>query len=203
MVQEDVTWFSGQGAPTGLSHLIVAGTSDPNPAPFIDSPFNDVSSPPAPGRLTLWAVALQMVRDRPLLGVGPDNFRWRYGDTARLARWDTHTHANNLYIEWLADTGILGLGAFLLFSLTLIVSAWRTLRRLMQSGSPLGYWQLAALGALTTWYVHGWVDTFYELTPTTIAFWLVAGIVAVRGGDEGSVAPHRNTDQAAGTPSQS
>ena len=49
-----------------------------------------------PGRWELWRLALGMWRERPLTGVGPDNFRWLYGPRAGHAVWDTRVFANNL-----------------------------------------------------------------------------------------------------------
>ena len=37
-------------------------------------------------------------------------------------------------------------------------------------------WQLALLAALTAWYVHGMLDSFYEFTPSFVAFWIIAGL---------------------------
>lgn len=178
MVQEGVTWFSVQHSPMGRTRLSVAGEPVANPAPFDETTFDDVTPPTSPGRLQLWTIALQMVHDRPLLGVGPDNFRWEYGTYAGVTEWDRNTHANNLYFEWLADMGIFGLLAFLWFSLQVARAAWRGLKRHTRD-SQFWLWQLALMGALCAWYVHGLVDYFYEFTPTYTAFWLLVGLSVV------------------------
>ena len=41
---------------------------------------------------------------------------------------------------------------------------------------PLWVWQLALIGSLVAWYVHGLVDYFYEFMPTNTAFWLLVGL---------------------------
>jgi O-antigen ligase len=119
-----------------------------------------------------------MARNRPLVGIGPDNFRWVYGDFAGLSQWDTGSHANSLYFEWLADTGVLGLGLFLWF-------AWRLLRGSMEGllrpparvrSDTWWVWRLALAGSLVAWFLHGLADYFYEPLPTNLAFWLVAAV---------------------------
>ena len=59
-----------------------------------------------PGRFVLWRAAAGLLADRPLLGVGPDNYRLRYGDTAGLATFDRRVHANNMYIEMAVGGGL-------------------------------------------------------------------------------------------------
>src|SRR5262249_46185261 len=113
-VQETVTWFSWAGTPVARTYLTVLGpTADVThelQLPATSPP--GTLAPPPPGRLTQWRIALRMARNRPLLGVGPDNFRWVYGDFAGLTTWDTGSHANSLYFEWLADTGLPALAVY-------------------------------------------------------------------------------------------
>jgi hypothetical protein len=74
---------------------------------------DDAEAPWVVGRLELWGAALRLIQTRPLLGVGPDNFRHLYGAQLGLETWDERVQANNLYLEVLADVGLLGLAAFL------------------------------------------------------------------------------------------
>jgi O-antigen ligase len=117
-------------------------------------------------------MALRMARNRPLLGVGPDNFRWVYGDFAGLTVWDTGSHANSLYFEWLADLGVPGLAAFVWLAFALLRTSLRSLRS-VDSG---WLWRLGLFGALAAWFLHGLFDYFFEPLPTNVAFWLVAAL---------------------------
>src|SRR5206468_10142975 len=67
------------------------------------------SSAARPTRAEYWQVALDMLRDYPWLGVGPDNYRWRFASYSGIAEDNLGVHAHNQYFEALADTGILGL----------------------------------------------------------------------------------------------
>jgi len=180
-VQEAVSWFSWAGTPHGLTRLVVTG----QPAVGVAG-SNSVRTavpnlvPPPPGRLTQWRIALRMLRNRPLLGVGPDNFRWVYGDFAGLTTWDTGGHANSLYFEWLADTGLTGLCLYLWLAWRLLhASLSGLLQRHAGSLHPpaqFAVWRLALAASLLTWFLHGLLDYFYEPMPTNLAFWLVAGL---------------------------
>jgi len=184
MVQESITWFNDKGSSIAQTSLVVSAAGQSQPAP------NDFVIRPAPqsrdsrtgqetfSRLTLWPIALRMASAYPLLGVGPDNFRWLYGKYLGLDVWNTDLHANNLYLEWLADTGIIGLIAFLWLSVTILRVTWQGVK--CEDDNSLWVWQLAVLASLTAWYVHGLVDYFYEFAATSIAFWLLVGLAARR-----------------------
>lgn len=174
VVQNGVAWFSWKGSGTTSMKLTINGAAVDGPAVvFVPAP-QDALTLPVPGRFQLWAAALAMFEAHPLLGVGPDNFRWQYGPFENLARWNVDIHANNLYIELLADTGMVGFLAFAWL-------AWRIMSRSAdglwkQRVGALWAWRVAALASLTTWFVHGLLDYFFEFTPTYIAFWMIAGL---------------------------
>jgi O-antigen ligase len=126
--------------------------------------------------LTQWRIALRMARNRPLLGVGPDNFRWVYGDFAGLTTWDTGSHANSVYFEWLADTGLVALGVFVWLSWRLLRRSFSDLELFHRQLSSIWVWRVGLAASLTAWFLHGFFDYFYEPLPTNLAFWLVAGL---------------------------
>ncbi len=89
-------------------------------------------------RVLLWKKTLRMIRENPVLGVGPGQWKIvlpRYG---RLERWrDTDEgpgevwfqRPHNDYLWVLAETGVPGLLCYLLFFLTLIVYTLRIVFR--------------------------------------------------------------------------
>lgn len=175
MVQENITWFSTKGAPMAETRLSLGGDAVSG-TPFEAAPYDDIPPQPSPGRLTLWRIALRMAQEHPLFGVGPDNYRLTYGAYLGSTRWNTNIHANNMYIESLADSGVVGLLAFVIMSLALARMALQSVPAAMQS--PLWPWYLALVGSLCAWYVHGLVDYFYEFAPASTAFWLLLGLAA-------------------------
>jgi O-antigen ligase len=69
------------------------------------------------GRATETLAAFNVFRDHPGLGVGPGQFFSRYsaqyGNALDLHFLDQNRRAHNLYLEIAADTGVLGLAAYL------------------------------------------------------------------------------------------
>lgn len=72
-------------------------------------------------RLQIWQVALSLWESRPWLGIGLGMFQLEYWQHAweilgqAPYEWNIlHTH--NLYLQWLVETGVLGLAVFLLWT---------------------------------------------------------------------------------------
>jgi hypothetical protein len=127
-------------------------------------------------RGVLWRAALAMWRERPLLGIGPDNFRWAH---AGYAGWPAHPHetlipANNLFLEAAATTGTLGLLALLGAFVATARAAVRALRRAPPlSGDAVSAAVLLALTAAIA--VHGAVDTLLGFTGHYLFLGIVVG----------------------------
>ena len=109
-------------------------------------------------------MALQMLKDHPLLGVGLNNFTVRmseYGEVSGWARFLQPVH--NVYLLIAAETGILGLILFL----CLLFSVFRLLWR---SKNYLFLISLSQISFLC------FVDHyFWSLQQTALLFWLLVG----------------------------
>ncbi len=96
-------------------------------------------------RLAHWQAALNMADEAPLLGLGLGSYEVVY-DQFRLINWEEALgHAHNHYLNTLAETGLLGLAAYLAFWLLIIRATW-SLRR-----HPDTHARLTAVGLLGCW----------------------------------------------------
>jgi O-antigen ligase len=141
------------------------------------APRSDLTSglPPVP-RVELWGAALQIIRQHPALGVGPDNFRHIYGNYLGLPTWDDRVHANNLYLELMADFGVLGAGAFAVLVAIPVLGLVRGLRSELSPANALLIAGLAA--SVLAYFLHGGLDSFLEFTPVYLLFWIILGMSA-------------------------
>lgn len=113
-------------------------------------------------RNDLWSAALRMWRSRPILGVGAGNFEYllqRFG-----APTGVRTHANSLYLEALADGGIV-------LALATTVAAWLVPIRLLARDPFVRAIGIAGIALA----IHGVADdvTFYPKVGEW--WWLLAG----------------------------
>jgi O-antigen ligase len=185
MLQRDVLQFYERGWADAETEVSIApavttatgGTGGTLPGV---SPRDDGEAPWVVGRLDLWGAAVRLIATHPLLGVGPDNFRHYYGAVLGLEAWDERVEANNVYLEILADLGVLGLAAF----------AWVVAGPLVATGRGVlarearGLRAYLALGvglSLVAFLVHGLLDAFLAFNPTAWLFWLLLGFAAALG----------------------
>jgi hypothetical protein len=181
MVQEDVTWFSFKSAVyTPQPVEVVAGVNSgclPVVSPVAktgdkpDSPLALPVAPPNPERSQLWKVAVKMALDRPWLGVGPDGYRFAYGQYAGVRQWDNRIFANSTPLELAADLGFSGT---LVFGMFFGLACWsRAKAGWLGKLRPL---PAAGLVALVAFSLHGLLDYFFGAHVILIFFWILLGL---------------------------
>jgi len=181
MLQQGILRFRDRGVPEAETRVrIEPGPSAPaTPLPPTEPRRERAALPPTVRRLPLWRAALRMWVERPLLGMGPDNFRHLYGRYLGLSEWDERVHANNLYLELLADLGLLGAAAFA----WLLLAALRQLVRVLRTppDGSVALWTAGLGGALLAFLLHGLFDYFLGFVSLYLLFWMVLGtLVALR-----------------------
>jgi O-antigen ligase len=115
-------------------------------------------------RSELWRAALKMWLAHPVLGVGGGNYEL---ELPRAGVTDAQTHANSLYLQSLAEGGLL---LFAAVTGTLL-AALVTLRRRV-AGSALA---LGALGATLALALHQIFDLLVFFPKVGLLWWLVLG----------------------------
>ncbi len=171
--QEHRLWFSTEpDAPLYVTRAAVSGPAigPQRPMYAMTLPRNAVR----PGRLVLWGAAADLFATRPVLGIGPDNYRLRYGEYAGLANFDRRVHSNNMYLEMLVGGGIVGGLAFGWLCWSVAMQLFRSVRN---SDDPAIYTAVAALSAATVAiFLHGLVDSFLSFTGTYVLIALTLGL---------------------------
>ena len=109
-------------------------------------------------RLAHWQAALEMFRHNFWTGVGFGCYEPAYADFA-LINWPIALgHAHNYYLNVAAETGIIGLAAYLVLWGAVFWHTWRATRR------ARGLLRGVAIGLLGTWThltVHHFLDNLY------------------------------------------
>ncbi len=123
-------------------------------------------------RLAHWQAAVSMAEEHPWLGVGLGNYATAY-PAVRLLNWPNALgHAHNIYLNALAETGLVGLAAYVLLWAWVIALTIRVLNH--ASGLERGL-ALGLLGAWAHLSAHQIVDDLYV---NNIHF-LIAGLLAL------------------------
>jgi hypothetical protein len=197
LVQEGRLWFSTEpGGTLTISHATVSGALAPGLAALKTTPLPRPVE--RPGRIVLWRAAARMFATRPLLGVGPDNYRLLYGPFAGVANPDNRMHSNNMYVEMWTTGGLAG-------GLTFLWLMWRVAGCCAAAASPtaaegtaLGLGVAAAGVAIL---LHGLLDSFFSFTPTNILIAMTLGLAATAAAAREEPGPVRSPgfDRGAGT----
>lgn len=124
-------------------------------------------------RYAHWQAAWRMFAQRPWFGVGVGQYPVVYPSVA-IPRWqDPLGHAHNIYLNILAEQGLVGLGAYLALVFAALVALWR------RAGKAAGWeraFALGALGMLGHLMAHSLFDNLYvhEMYLLVALVWAIA-----------------------------
>lgn len=183
LVHEGTAWFSEKGVRVATSQVVVGGQTSGEAPAIAPGALVELfpGLAPVPDRGELWKAAVAMIGERPLLGAGPGTFRLRYGNYLGWDRWDERVHANNIYLELGATTGLIGLAAFVGLVGFVLFRQLRPILTRPAGGDqalddPRWMFRAALVGAVVAFLVHGLVDYFLGFNPTAGLFWALLGV---------------------------
>lgn len=131
---------------------------------------------PTSGRLTYWSATLEMIKRRPLLGVGLGAFPVAYTEFDTTSGVYRIEESHNDYLQILSDAGIVGAAFGLLFLYALFRTGFKRL------GSADAYRRGVAAGALAgcvAALVHALFDFSLQLAANALLF-LVLAVLATQ-----------------------
>ncbi|NBX77484.1 MAG: O-antigen ligase family protein [Proteobacteria bacterium] len=135
-------------------------------------------------RFALWSVCWKMFQSSPWFGQGYDSFGYRFPlfSDLHLSSPSTPLDPHNMYLEFLATSGIFGFLCFLFF----LGSCFRfVLGGAKKSDSlPRKAWFLASVGVLSSFSVGGFFDRYFDMPHTLVPTLLLLGLCTAARLDE-------------------
>lgn len=134
------------------------------------------SDPTASARITSWKKAIQIFKEKPVLGVGYNYYQYAQqraglltGDA--LATNRSVAGSDSSLLTLLATTGILGLLAFLALWLAIILRLWKF---------RLDPYVLGVFAALIGWFISSFFNNTLLYAPILLPMILVTGVALAR-----------------------
>ncbi|HRY52225.1 MAG TPA: O-antigen ligase family protein [Candidatus Portnoybacteria bacterium] len=140
----------------------------------------DLSEGSNAGRLAIWQDSIEVIKKSPLLGVGLGNYSLSVG-LGQDYRNSITSH--NLYLDILAETGLLGLASWLLLF-------WAAIKAAIKKIDQAPVVAFGILGALAYFLTHSFFESAI-FNPTVLAFLMVVlGLAVLR--DEAIISQEKN-----------
>ncbi|CAA9550890.1 FIG00874000: hypothetical protein [uncultured Synechococcales cyanobacterium] len=128
-------------------------------------------------RLNVWAAVVEMIRDRPILGIGPGNSVFNKIYPLYQRPRYTALSAYSIFLEIIVETGFIGFGCFLWFLLVTLQHGGVQLSRLRALQSRELFWLIAAIAALIGMLAHGTVDTVWYRPEVNTLWWFMVALI--------------------------
>jgi hypothetical protein len=161
----------GAGAPSWISKEYHAFLRS---APIQGATLSDrLTSVSSDGRTDLWRIALKAFSSEPLRGTGAGTYEfdfYRYRKPSSLPVVDAH----NLYLQTMAELGLVGLLLLLGTLLAILIALARHLR------GPDRVLYAALVSAFVAWAIHAGIDWDWEM-PVVTAWVFAVGGAALAG----------------------
>ena len=129
-------------------------------------------------RMNVWAGVIDMIRARPVLGIGPGNDAFNAVYPLFQRPRYTALSAYSVFLEVLVEGGIFGILAFLWLLLLLFHQGWVQLQRLRETQDAQGYWLMGAIASIAGILGQGIADTVMYRPQISTLWWMAIAIVA-------------------------
>jgi len=129
-------------------------------------------------RLNVWMAVIDMIKARPILGIGPGNDAFNQVYPLFQSPRYTALSAYSIFLEIAVEAGLIGLAMFCWLLTVTFGQGWRMLQKLRETQSVQAYWLMAAIATMVGMLVHGLVDTIWFRPQVSTLWWLMLAIVA-------------------------
>ena len=166
----------------GLSTLIITALISVEPLRLrVSSIFAGREDSSNNFRINVWYAVLDMIRDRPLIGIGPGNDAFNKIYPLYMRPQYSALSAYSIYLEIAVETGLIGLACFTWLIMVIFNRGIIQINRWRKLADSRGFWFIAALAGMAGMLAHGVVDTVWYRPQISLLWWLMMAIIASYG----------------------
>jgi putative inorganic carbon (HCO3(-)) transporter len=129
-------------------------------------------------RMNVWTSVSQMIKDRPILGIGPGNNAFNKIYPLYMKSRYTALSAYSIWLEIAVETGIIGLASFVWLLIVTFNQGYLQLKRLRENFNPEAFWLMSAIAAMVGMLAHGCFDTVWYRPTTNMLWWFMVALIA-------------------------
>jgi putative inorganic carbon (hco3(-)) transporter len=129
-------------------------------------------------RINVWMSVLQMIKKKPILGIGPGNKAFNQIYPIYQRPGYSALGAYSVPLEITVETGIVGFTCYVWFIVIAVQQAWKNLNRLRDARASEGLWIVGALSAIAGLMTQGLFDTVWYRPQVQILWWLAIALIA-------------------------
>ncbi len=129
-------------------------------------------------RLNVYAAVFEMIKARPIIGIGPGNEAFNQVYPLYQRPNYTALSAYSIYFETAVEAGIFGILSFGWMLVVLFQQGWSQLGRLRYLRQTDAFWLMGAIAAIVGLLVQGAFDTIWYRPQVSTLWWMLLAIVA-------------------------
>lgn len=133
-------------------------------------------APLSTGRSDLWGPAWRIIQRSPVWGHGPGSYGILFALETKVPPGFSTTHAHNLWLQVLAETGLFGLLLVAAMIMLLTYELWKRWRS-SNSGEGLSARTTAYAGAMLALLVHHQLDYLFESSAYAIGALIILALI--------------------------
>ena len=129
-------------------------------------------------RINVWIAVFEMLKDYPLIGIGPGNEVFNQIYPLYMQTNFTALSTYCVFLEIALETGIVGIIAFVAMIIATVIRGIQLIKHLKIKSNLQGVWTIAALASITGLATQGLVDTVWYRPQVNTLWWLCVAIIA-------------------------
>ncbi|HEY9834823.1 MAG TPA: IctB family putative bicarbonate transporter, partial [Stenomitos sp.] len=129
-------------------------------------------------RINVWSAVVEMIRDRPLIGIGPGNTAFNKVYPLYMRVGYSALSAYSILLEVAVETGLIGLSCFLWLLVVTLNQGVQQVRRLRTLANRNSFWLMGAIAAMFGMLSHNLFDTVWYRPEVNTLWWLMVALIA-------------------------
>lgn len=129
-------------------------------------------------RINVWESVQEMIRDHPIIGIGPGNQVFNKIYPLYQKPRFTALSAYSVPLEITLETGFIGAICFFWFLVTTLSQGISQFLQLREQQDREAFWLMGAIAVVVGMFVHGFVDTVWYRPEVNTIWWLAVAIIA-------------------------